>query len=123
MPWFDDQFLFGSVFITIIFFIVFGSIAFIVVKGIISWSKNNSSPILTVPAKVVTKRTNIRGGSNNTGASTSYYVTFEELNGERHELKMNGHDYGLLVDGDFGILTYQGTRYHSFNRHKKESSD
>lgn len=119
MPWFDDQFLFGSVFITIIFFIVFGSIAFIVVKGIISWSKNNSSPILTVPAKVVTKRTNIRGGSNNTGASTSYYVTFEELNGERHELKMNGHDYGLLVDGDFGILTYQGTRYHSFNRHKK----
>ncbi|WCH50115.1 DUF2500 domain-containing protein [Lysinibacillus sp. OF-1] len=123
MLWFDDQFLFGSVFITIIFFIVFGSIAFIVVKGIISWSKNNSSPILTVPAKVVTKRTNIRGGSNNTGASTSYYVTFEELNGERHELKMNGHDYGLLVDGDFGILTYQGTRYHSFNRRKKESSD
>ncbi|WP_036119241.1 DUF2500 domain-containing protein [Lysinibacillus sphaericus] len=123
MLWFDDQILFGSVFITIIFFIVFGSIAFIVVKGIISWSKNNSSPILTVPAKVVTKRTNIRGGSNNTGASTSYYVTFEELNGERHELKMNGHDYGLLVDGDFGILTYQGTRYHSFNRRKKESSD
>ncbi len=96
-----------------------------IVNGIITWSKNNRSPILTVPAKVVTKRTNIRGGgSNNTGgASTSYYVTFEEQNGERHELKMNGYDYGLLVEGDLGILTYQGTRYHSFNRHKKESSD
>ncbi|WP_249728479.1 DUF2500 family protein, partial [Bacillus paralicheniformis] len=66
MDWVDDQFLFGSVFITIIFFIVFGSIAFIVVKCIIRWSKNNSSPILTVPAKVVIKRTNIRGGTNNT---------------------------------------------------------
>lgn len=36
---------------------------------------------------------------------------------------MNGYDYGQLVEGDLGILTYQGTRYHSFNRHKKESSD
>ncbi|WP_281217144.1 DUF2500 domain-containing protein [Lysinibacillus capsici] len=106
MFWFDNDFLFGSAFITIIFFIVFGSIAFMIVNGIITWSKNNRSPILTVPAKVVTKRTNIRGGSNNTGASTS-------------ELKMNGYDYGQLAEGDLGILTYQGTRYHSFNRHKK----
>lgn len=73
MFWFDNDFLFGSAFITIIFFIVFGSIAFMIVNGIITWSKNNRSPILTVPAKVVTKRTNIRGGSNNSGASTSYY--------------------------------------------------
>lgn len=61
MFWFDNDFLFGSAFITIIFFIVFGSIAFMIVNGIITWSKNNRSPILTVPAKVVTKRTNIRG--------------------------------------------------------------
>ncbi|MEK8199941.1 hypothetical protein [Lysinibacillus sp. FSL M8-0134] len=38
--------------------------------------------MLTVPAKVVSKRTNIRGGSNNTGAYTSYYVTLEGPNGE-----------------------------------------
>ena len=35
---------------------------------------------------------------------------------------MNGYDYGQLVEGDFGILTYQGTRYHSFNRHKRRVS-
>lgn len=116
--WLEHGLPFESAYISIIFLIVFGSIAFSIVKGIVIWSKNNHSPILTVPAKVVTKRTNIRGGSNNTGAYTSYYVTFEGPNGERLELKVNGYDYGQLVDGDSGMLTYQGIRYQTFLRHK-----
>ncbi|MFJ7186259.1 hypothetical protein [Lysinibacillus xylanilyticus] len=27
-----------------------------------------------------------------------------------------------IADGDYGLLTFQGTRYHTFERHKKESS-
>ncbi|KPN95803.1 DUF2500 domain-containing protein [Lysinibacillus sp. ZYM-1] len=123
MLWFNDGVTFGSTFITIIFLIVFGGIAFSLIKGIVTWSNNNHSPILTVPVKVVTKRTNIRGGSNNSGAYTSYYITFEVQNGERQELKVNGRDFGQLVEGDIGILTYQGTRFHTFERYKKESSD
>ncbi len=65
--WFEHGLPFESAYISIIFLIVFGSIAFSIVKGIVIWSKNNLSPILTVPAKVVTKRTNIRGGSNHSG--------------------------------------------------------
>ncbi|ODV54108.1 MULTISPECIES: DUF2500 domain-containing protein [Lysinibacillus] len=116
MLWFDNGITFESSFITMVFFIVFGSIAFSLIKAIVIWSKNNHSQTLTVPAKVVTKRTNIRGGSNNTAAYTSYFITFEERNGERQELKVNGRDFGQLVEGDIGLLTYQGTRFHTFER-------
>ncbi|MFJ8460371.1 hypothetical protein ACIQ57_14720 [Lysinibacillus xylanilyticus] len=45
------------------------------------------------------------------------------LSRDRLELKMSGRDYGQLADGDISLLTFQGTRYPTFERHKKESSD
>ncbi|GLC89438.1 DUF2500 domain-containing protein [Lysinibacillus piscis] len=113
---------FASIFITIIFFIVFGSIAFALISSISQWTKNNKEPVLTVPAKIVTKRSNTRGGSGDSSAHTTYYVTFEVQSGDRLELKMAGTDYGQLAEGDFGLLTFQGTRYHQFERQKKESA-
>jgi len=117
-----DELSLGHTFISMMFFIVFGVIAFSIIKGILQWSKNNNEPLLTVPAKIVTKRSNTSGGSGNSSAHTSYYVTFEVQSGDRLELKMNGRDYGQLADGDFGLLSFQGTRYHAFERQKKESS-
>jgi len=117
-----DEFSFAHSFISIMFFIVFGVIAFTIIKGVLQWSKNNNEPVLTVPAKVVTKRSNTSGGSGNSGSHTTYYVTFEVQSGDRLELRMNGQDYGQLADNDFGLLTFQGTRYHAFERQKKESS-
>ncbi|MEB2302537.1 DUF2500 domain-containing protein [Lysinibacillus xylanilyticus] len=117
-----DEFSSAHTFISMMFFIVFGIIAFSIIKGVLQWSKNNNEPLLTVPAKVVTKRSNTSGGSGNSSAHTSYYVTFEVQSGDRLELKMNGRDYGQLADGDFGLLSFQGTRYHAFERQKKESS-
>ena len=122
MLWVND-FSFASMFITIIFIIVIGGIVFTVFNGILQWSKNNNSPVLTVPAQVVTKRSKTSGGSGNSSAHTSYYVTFEVQSGDRLELKMNGRDFGLLADGDFGLLTFQGTRYHTFERQNKKSND
>jgi len=118
-----NDFSFVSIFISIIFLIVIGGIVFTVFNSILQWSKSNNSPVLTVPAKVVTKRSNTSGGSGNTSAQTSYYVTFEVQSGDRIELKMNGREFGLLADGDFGLLTFQGTRYHTFERQNKKSSD
>lgn len=117
-----DEFSSGHTFISMMFFIVFGIIAFSIIKSTLQWSKNNNEPLLTVPAKVVTKRSNTRGGSGNSSAHTSYYVTFEVQSGDRLELKMNGRNYGQLADGDFGLLSFQGTRYHTFVQQKKESS-
>lgn len=104
------------------FFIVFfGVFVFIAVKGISQWNKNNHSPRLTVPARIVAKRTNVSHHHNGTDmhhhhTSTTYYVTFEVESGDRMELSMSGSEFGMLVEGDRGRLTFQGTRYLSFER-------
>lgn len=48
--------------------------------------------------------------------STRYFATFQVESGDRMELQMNGQDYGMLVEGDRGRLTFQGTRYLDFQR-------
>ena len=105
------------------FLIVFGIFIATAVKGISQWNKNNHSPRLTVPVTVVAKRTNVSHHHHNHGTgmhhtthSTTYYVTFQVESGDRMELHVAGHEYGLLVEGDRGNLTFQGTRYLSFER-------
>ena len=51
-----------------------------------------------------------------TSTSTTYYVTFEVCSGDRMELRLQGHEYGLIVEGDRGELTFQGTRFLGFTR-------
>ena len=113
---------FGIMF-TIVFVLVIGMFIVIAVKGIGQWNKNNHSPRLTVPATVVAKRTNVshhrHGGVNDHHhhhTSTSYYVTFQVESGDRMELHVAGTEYGLLIEGDSGNLTFQGTRYLGFDR-------
>ncbi len=113
---------FGIMF-TIVFVLVIGMFIVIAVKGIGQWNKNNHSPRLTVPATVVAKRTNVshhrHGGVNDHHhhhTSTSYYVTFQVESGDRMELHVAGTEYGLLIEGDTGNLTFQGTRYLGFDR-------
>ena len=115
--------LFGIIF-TLMFLLTFGIILTVIIKGISQWNKNNHSPRLTVPATVVAKRTNVSHHHHNHGTghvghsstSTSYYVTFQVESGDRMELHMAGNQYGLLVEGDRGKLTFQGTRYLGFER-------
>ena len=118
---------FGFGMFQIMFFVMFvlvaGTIIMNLVKGIGEWNKNNHAPRLTVPATVITKRTNIshrrNGGTNghhHHHTSTTYYVTFEVESGDRMELHLSGQEYGLLVEGDRGNLSFQGTRYLGFER-------
>ena len=114
--------MFGVMF-TIVFVLVIGTFIVTAVRGIGQWNKNNNSPRLTVPAIVVAKRTNVtrhhHGGTNghhHHHTSTNYYVTFQVESGDRMELEMAGSEYGLLVEGDNGKLTFQGTRYLGFER-------
>ena len=111
----------------IMFFIVFGlaisTVLISLIKGVKEWNKNNHSPRLTVPATVVTKRTDVTrrrsGGTNghhHYHTSTNYYVTFEVESGDRMELHLSGPEYGLLVEGDKGKLSFQGTRFLGFER-------
>ena len=105
----------------IMFVLVIGVFVVTFVRGIGEWNKNNNSPRLTVPATVVSKRADVphhhhAGEHHHSHTSTSYYVTFEVPSGDRMELHVSGTEYGLLIEGDQGKLTFQGTRYLGFER-------
>ena len=113
-----------SIMFTIVFLLVIGVFAVAIIRGISQWNKNNHSPRLTVPATIVAKRTNVsqhhhhhgNAGMHHTTHSTTYYVTFQVESGDRMELQLSGQEFGLLVEGDRGMLTFQGTRYLGFVR-------
>ena len=56
------------------------------------------------------------GGAAHVTSSTTYYATFQVESGDRMELRLSGAEYGMLAEGDRGRLTFQGTRYLSFER-------
>lgn len=94
-------------------------IIIIIVKGIKQSSYNKSQPKLTVNAKAVSKRTKVTGGMNNSNINrghTYYYVTFQFESNDRLELKMNGSEFGMIVEGDNGKLTFQGNKFYGFER-------
>ncbi len=112
--------VFGIMF-TIVFVLIVGVFIVILIKGISQWSKNNKSPRLTVPATLIAKRTDIShhggaGDHHHHHTSTSYYVTFQVESGDRIEFHVSGQEYGLLMEGDRGNLSFQGTRYLGFAR-------
>ncbi len=114
-------FIFGGMF-TIVSLLVIAVFVIVLVKIIGTWHKNNNSPRLTVPAAVVDKRTaysHHHTGHGHVGHHhTHYYVTFEVESGDRMELSVMGTEFGLLVEGDKGRLTFQGTRYLGFERER-----
>lgn len=119
--------IFGILFM-LVFIIVIAVFVTTFVKGIGQWNKNNQSPRLTVDAAVVSKRMEVShhqhtNAGDATGAhgfhttsSTTYYVTFQVESGDRMELCVDGSEYGMLVEGDYGKLSFQGTRYLEFQR-------
>lgn len=111
-----------QIIVPIMFLLVFGIIIFSVIKGIAQWSNDNKQPVLSVKAKIVSKRSHtsnrasMHGEHHHHSSSTFYYVTFEVESGYRMELKVIGREYGLLAEGDVGKLVFQGSRYKSFER-------
>jgi hypothetical protein len=53
-----------------------------------------------------------------TSTSTFYYVTFQFHSNDRQEFRVSGQQYGQLVEGDVGKLTFQGTRFLGFERQR-----
>ena len=109
----------------IIFFLVFGIIIVTLIRSLLEWNKNNNSPKIAVEAKVVAKTVNISRSHHHhhnthmhthTTTSSTYYITFEFETGDRMELHVPRSEYGMIVEGDQGKLTFQGTRYISFER-------
>ena len=94
------------------FGLVFGIIVSTLVKGAKQNHQNNNSPRITSEAEVVTKRTKVWGDHSH----TVYFATFQFESGDRLELEIPHNQFGYLVEGDKGKLTFQGTRFLEFQR-------
>lgn len=106
----------------IVFVIVIGTFVVTGVQGVKRWNHNNHAPRLTVAAKVINKRTQVGRHHHHheehihSYQYTNYFVTFEVESGDRIELEVSGEESGLMVEGDQGMLTFQGTRFLGFER-------
>lgn len=112
----------------LVFLLMFGFALYTLISSIAARAqekrKNDASPRLTVPASVVTKRAQVgathhHNAATNTGGTyynTKYFATFQFESGDRLELSVSPSEYGMLVEGDRGQLSFQGTRYLGFVR-------
>ncbi len=111
----------------LLFLGVFGLVFYTIISGLARDAKrekkNDASPRLTVQATVVAKREemlrhrhNSTNGMSHSHYSTNYYATFQFESGDRLELPVEGFEYGMLVEGDKGRLSFQGTRFLGFER-------
>lgn len=99
--------------IGVLFFILFFAV---LAKNIAQWFKNENSPRLTVPAKIVDMRrkTHHHHSGGHHHHTHSYHVTFEVESGDRMELRVTRGEYDTLQVGDSGKVSFQGTRYLGF---------
>lgn len=113
---FDVMSVIMPVFFVVVFALVIGVIAVAIFRSLKRNVQNNNSPTLSVDCRVVAKRTETGGGMNDTSHWTHYFATFEVESGDRMEFQLEGEQAGLLVEGDEGKVTFQGTRFVSFVR-------
>ena len=101
--------------VVVLFFILFFAV---VAKNIAQWFQNENSPRLTVPARIVDlrRKTHHHHSNGHHHHSHTYHVTFEVESGDRMELKVSRSEYGTLILGDSGKVSFQGTRYLGFER-------
>lgn len=76
-------------------------------------SRNAASPFLEREAYVASRRQHVWGHRH---ARTHYYITFQFRDGNREEFQVEGPQYGLLAEGDTGVLQSQGTWFKGFQR-------
>ena len=119
-PGFDVTFSIMQIMVPVMSVLVFGIIIVTMVRGVGEWNKNNQSPKLTVPVTVIAKRSDVHRGIETMHTFTSYYVTFQVESGDRMEFEISDMEYGMLAEGDRGMLTFQGTRYLNFHREGTE---
>ena len=106
-------------FFVIVFFILFFAV---IAKNIAQWLKNENAPRLTVPAQIVDKqrKTHHHHSNGHHHHTHSYHVTFQVASDDRMELKVGRSEYDMLIVGDSGRVSFQGTRYLGFEQGLEE---
>lgn len=119
-PGFNMMFGFMAVMFVITSLLVTGVFIAVFSKVLKEWAQNNRAPRVTVEATVLAKRMHVTHHRNmhHAGhhAHTHHYITFELESGDRAEFSIPSSEYGLIIEGDRGKITFQGTRFLSFER-------
>jgi Protein of unknown function (DUF2500) len=61
------------------------------------------APLQRVPAFVADERTKVSDGGSDSSASTTYYATLEQADGQREEFEIDSKLAGAIAPGDFGL--------------------
>lgn len=110
------KFGFGIMGLTVILTaIILVLICIAIIRVLSSRRSDRGAEQLCISARVIGKRMRI-SRTNGYRSVCRYYATFETENGDRIELLLPEREYGVLFEGDFGLLTFQGTRFLSFAR-------
>lgn len=119
-----------DVFLIVFFAFAVAIILFMSIRGFLRWKKYNHFPRLSVDATVASKRTKVTHHHHDTGAGVhvakrvAYYVTFRVESGDKMELLLTASEFSELTEGDWGKLSFQGTRYLGFKKRiLKEKAD
>lgn len=99
-----------------------------VIKDVKEWRGNKKAPHYVVGASLISKRKNetknrhtqvgdVSGArGDHMKISTSYYITFQVTGGDCIEFKVHEKEYGMVREGEYGVLSFQGTKYLGFHR-------
>ena len=93
----------GVVFVCLVIIVI---ICMVYANTIICWFKNNRAPVHMIGASVLTKEL----------IENKYYVCFGLEDGGIKRLLVDSYVYLSLIEGEKGILTYQGTRFIRYER-------
>ena len=89
--------------------------------------KDELCPVITKKARVVRRKIIIRPNNITAiGVATDTLegkVVFEAEDGEELEFRLIGKTYRDIIEGDEGMLTYQGSEFISFERNEEAVSD
>lgn len=85
---------------------IVGIICIVDANTIICWFKNNRAPVHIIGASILTKELN----------ENKYYVCFGLEDGGIKRFLVDSYVYLSLIEGEKGILTYQGTRFIRYER-------
>lgn len=86
--------------------VIVGMICIVDVNTIICWFKNNRALVHIIGASILTKELN----------ENKYYVCFGLEDGGIKRFLVDSYVYLSLIEGEKGILTYQGTRFIRYER-------
>jgi len=113
---YHDIMLYGSgmdILCLIVLFLALSALIVCVFQRFTQWQRDRMAPRLSVGADVVSKRTDTYY-DDDMPRTADGFVTFEMESGDRMELRLPRHDFGRIAEGDFGRLTFQGSRFIAF---------